>query len=169
MIKEIKTEKFEGLAVLVPDDAEDFDRECVSDEDFFQLNYLMINNDEESGFHGEPTVYSIDMPCNFEIIGKSTELTEEQCADIVGLSFGVNNIYKSYEDITAVDTAKESFASLMQSIGAYSVNPYPKPDINSEKYVPISDDAKDTLFMNDWDQWETAQEHTGTWLILKRI
>lgn len=101
MIKEIKTEKFEGLAVLVPD-------YYVSS--FFNMGYLVVKVENEKTFIGEDemfppdklqkaldrvnklpehvTIPAIKLPDgDFMVLGKSTELTEEHLALILPDTF----------------------------------------------------------------------------------
>lgn len=131
MIKEIKTEKFEGLALLVPDNTYNHQLEYVKYSDgkeYFMLNYNFGKN-HIGGFvlwykdFGGRKKYPKEG--ELFLLGKSTELTEEQCAVIVCIGMDYYEpAYKNYAaDNDAIfkypfDTAKESFNSLMQSTGA---------------------------------------------------
>jgi len=166
MIKEIKTEKFEGIAVLVPDGGYWPTLKYVKYSDgkeYHMVDYYFGPNHTGGfilwykDFGGRKKYPEKD---GLKVIGISSDIMEEECAEIVKDWIGYYPICYS---------SKEIFIKKLESLGCYSVNPFPKPDINAEKYTPISDDVKDTLFMNDWDQWENAQEHTGTWLILRKV
>lgn len=109
-IKQIKTEKFEGLAVLVPDGNEYWIDSKIT-------KFIHIG-------HIEGDAYTIELPFVCHYIAESTDLTEERCTDIVDrknwgyrhywndngfVPRGFNHVYRH---------AKESFASLMQSLEA---------------------------------------------------
>jgi len=154
MIKEIKTDKFEGLALLVPDNTS---------------NYRLM--DSVSLFSGDSSICKLPYRC--KILGKSTELTEEQCAEIVEMFSMEKRIngkktYVSYNSMGLHLTAKESFESLMQSLQCYSVNPYGE---NKPFYSGQSDydDPYGNKGRKEHEQWQQAQANTGTWVILKKI
>lgn len=164
MTQEIKTEKFEGLLVKYPDNTSDLVYPKIGMVDL----YFHLNNGEYE---------SVAIPQGkWKLLGNPFELSEAYCQLIVPL---IKRVYgRSYYDYTVVypngtfdyvGTAKQSFNSLLKSLQVYKENPYGKPDINTEKYFPISDDEKDTLFMNDWDKWEEAEERTGNWIILEKL
>lgn len=158
MTKEIKTEKFEGLVVLVPDDATDFRIDYAS--------YVVLSWSNETG----SDAFRLDN-CRYKILGKATELTEEQCADIMpGEDIGLlGMVFKNY--INPSDPfcdAKQSFKSFMHSLECYSVNPYgEKPEFVFGEYgkSPIEFNR----FELDMFKWQEAQSNTGTWLILKKL
>jgi len=170
MIKKIKTEKFEGLAVLVPDDAINFIFSV--DHTGKYLNWDDGLFDEEGFAEGGELFLTNDSRNKFKIVGKSTELTEEQCAEIV--SIGMDYYEPAYKNYVAeadslfkypFDTAKESFASLMESIGCYAVNPY-----GEKEPEDISDLGAFTQMMRQkWVKWQEAQKQTGIWVILKKL
>jgi hypothetical protein len=167
MIKEIKTETFEGLAVLVPDDARNFDigrwagRRLIFNQGKYEVDNMKTGSIE------------LSLDSEYEILGKATELTEEQCEDISPyecpnqwceggyIDQGYNE--KWICDYCQEEEDKESpnierFASLLQSLGCYAVNPY---------------GDKPSILNNDvWyseEQWQEAQANTGTWLIIGKI
>ncbi|SFE55466.1 hypothetical protein SAMN03003324_00876 [Pedobacter antarcticus] len=177
MIKELKTEKFEGLAVLVADGYYCAEIESVPEEKFFQLNFLLDNTDEESGFFGDPVVWSIELPFDCKILGKATDLTEYECAGIVQPLWNgfmnyllINEPVGNYKRLVK-ETTKESFDSLMQSLGCYPVNPF------AGIFTPrIAKDKKDLgsvlgeVIYNDMRElWKEAEANTGTWLILQKL
>jgi len=173
MMKEIKTEKFEGIAVFVGNDYYDF---AIKKSEFLYpgqnvLTYkspVIWDKYQKEGWSWETKCES-----GMEILGKSTELTEEQCANIIPSlvpgnvlkSIGVSVLYPMFNSDRKSLNAKTAFASLMQSIGAYSVNPY-----GEKEPEDISDLGAFTQMMRQkWKNWKQAQANTGTWLILRRV
>jgi len=161
MIKEIKTEKFSGLAMLVPDDATKFSLKKTKKGKPDQLHYFIPYTCDAVSNQRLVILPSED----YLFVGKATELTEEQCAEITPNSF-----YGRFIDYNMLEvncgTAKESFASLMQSLQCYSVNPLSDPEgtmRQGDGYVYYS--ASDEEF----EEYEKAQANTGTWLILKKL
>lgn len=163
-IKEIKTENFEGLAVLVPDDFKDY-----AGANNNELFYWTETCTQSTGDYP----YSVHVPNikEYKILGKANELTEEQCETITPCVYDgredvnvMGLIYECYDgsDFTC-NTAKESFASLMQSIRCYSVNPVPNPE-------PQFDERGNGGYCETWvKDYEKAQANTGTWIILKKL
>jgi len=160
MVKEIKTKKFEGLAVLVPDDAGKFSikktRKGYADQLHYYVPYTLdvVSNQRLVILQGE----------GYEVLGKATELTEEQCAEIV--DYKTTGYFKSYAYKNAdfiFNTAKESFTSLMQSLECYSVNPL-NPPIERLQYG-----GEYTMRQSEIDEYEEAQANTGTWIILRKL
>jgi len=105
-----------------------------------------------------------------ELIGLSTEITEEQARELVpklgGKLFdGDLNNYYSYPDYMTVnhpfdskqfETAKESLTSLLQANQIYSVNPCgEKPDMFNS--------------LINRTQWQEAEASTGNYLILTKL
>jgi len=99
---------------------------------------------------------------NYTDIGIYPELTEEQCEELVWSfrpGLGVVHLYKNYVGHDGLlKTAKESFASLMHSIGCYSENPYTHPS----KLSPIGYNKKKA-------KWKEAQSKLAKYLILKIV
>lgn len=171
MIKEIKTEKFEGLAVLVPE-------WYVSS--FANMGYLVIQVMNEKTFIGEDEMFPPDrleralervsklpeyitLPAiklpdgEYKILGKATELTEEQCAEIVS----------QMKDSTypfEVEEYKVTFENLMHSLECYSVNPCG----DKSSFLDMKAFEKVDAWLERAKKWQDAQENTGTWLILKK-
>jgi len=120
-IKEIKTEKFEGLALLVPDDANGFEIQDNPVEGGKFVAMLRGNPDYAC-------VFSPNLPYgDFKILGESTELTEDQCAEIVDSEDGsIHQVYgmcyKEYNPgikfAPYFNNAIASFTSLMRSLEA---------------------------------------------------
>lgn len=178
MIKQINTYKFEGLAVLVPDDA---DKICIShNAAWYNLSYRL------PGAKPMPFGWTHNQlpDCKWEILGKATELTEEQCAEIAHIGMDYHEpAYKNYiSESDAIfkypfGTAKESFSSFMDSIECYSINPYSDP---KERYRCRDCADSDGLCCNEdmikycdphihLEKYNEAQKNTGTWLILKKL
>jgi len=180
MIKEIKTEKFEGLAVLMPD-------RYVSA--FANMGYLVVKADNPATDIGEDEMFPPDrlekalarvsklpehitLPAiklpdgEFKILGKSKGLTEKQCAEIVeikkaGLFIDYMTEKPKYH-LRYCDSAKESFASLMQVNECYGINPF-EAVMNSKTVAGnrIADLSKEAYI--------TAESQTGTWIILQKL
>jgi hypothetical protein len=181
MIKEIKTEKFEGLAMLMPN-------WFVSA--FANMGYLVVQVQNEKTFMGEDQMFppdrlqraldrvnklpeNITLPAiklpdgDFKILGKATQLTEEQCEEVIPDPMirkpdNRKGFMIDIMDTEIYPTAKEAFSAFLDSLGCYSVNPYKKP----------ADD--DYSFYTDrnisiQEEWQEAQANTGTWLILQKL
>lgn len=162
MIKEIKTERFEGLAVLVP-------KGTLDNPPY--ITWLTPTAGIGNQWLGWTFKHGVELPQgSWEIIGKATELTEEQCAEIVDVAgffdFGFGR-YKSYsENDKSVIFAGQSFESLMKSLECYSVNPLPDPEDtmrqgNGYVYYGATDE--------EFEEYERIQSRTGSWIILKKI
>lgn len=164
MIKEIKTDRFEGLAVLVPEGLISIDMySAVSG------NYISCSNST-----------SIKIPNGkWHLVGNAKDFTEENAFLVVESFIKRVNIpqrHQGYMDSTqylnyysdlkfedSFSSAIESFESLMQSMGCYSVNPY------GEEPKDIPDlGAFTQAVRKQHQQWKKAQETTGTWIILKK-
>ena len=126
-IKEIKTEKFEGLAVLVPDGTANYELKYYKYSD--GKEYHSINYSFSERHTGGFLLWYKDFggrknyPKEGELVllGKATELTEEQCTEIVdkGQSYGYYDYYSEFvAGLTFWDKASLSFASLMRSLQA---------------------------------------------------
>lgn len=128
--------------------------------------HIVIPCESVNGFYHE---MNVKLSCgNWQYIGLSHELTEEQCAEIVdedeipwqGLAW-----YKNYLDRQTnrqIDTALDSFRSLMASIPIYEKN-------------PLGDDPQQAANMDYWDddvkgsnikKWQEAENVSGTWAVL---
>lgn len=107
----------------------------------------------------------------WQILGISTELTEEQCKplfkhkDGYGLSFELpkpNNRAGYFTALAAMEV-------LLEANQCFSKNPYgEKP--KREDFNSMSDKLyADNIF--DWklNKWQQAQQNTGTWLILRKL
>jgi len=112
MTKEIKTEKFKGIAILAPE----------IEEWGCELRGRTGRNTLLS-FYGNAE--AIELPDGeWEIINHSNpELTEEQCADILPKPLererdNIKGFMIDAMDTEIYSTAKEAFSFLMQSIGA---------------------------------------------------
>lgn len=154
-IKQINTGVAELLALKVPEGA----------TRFFVHPFMSIlgftKEDGSSGF------IEFDQPLTgpWELLGNYTELTEEQCREVVitnarGCFLTKSDAFDDYTNSDSFcDTAKEAFASLMQANACYSENPY--------KYGKPSIVNHDLWYSEE--QWQQAEANTGTWLILRKI
>lgn len=92
---------------------------------------------------------------NWQFIGLSHELTEEQCKIIVFKMPWGNDCYKNYELIDKPQfvgiNAKQSFDSLCRHMKIYNVNP-----VDSDQNI-----------LNMYSEWQEAQERTGSWAVLR--
>lgn len=156
MIKEVKTEKFEGLAVLVPDDAHTF---------FIHPLMCILGWTDGNGSNFSNLEY---LKC--EILGKATELTEEQCAEIINSDEWPMTVkgFLYWPDFNNIDdqvteTAKEAFETLTESMECYYENPI-APPIERLQYG-----GGYAMRQSEVDEYEKAQKQTGTWLILKKL
>jgi hypothetical protein len=161
IVKEIKTDRFKGLAVLVPNRASEFSIESPN------ILAFMLDN--------TPNDIKIDQlyGYTYEILGKATELTEDQCADITLLPMirekdGQLGFMISCMDIEIYPTAVSAVQDFMQSLECYSENPY------EESYNLIEEHFENnkcniTEVETVTELFEEAETNTGTWLILKKI
>lgn len=169
MIKEIKTEKFEGLAVLMP---ELFVKATA------YMGYLIVTIHNEASYIAEDQFFppdklqrALDRVRNipeykdvpyklpdgdYKVIGKATELTEEQCAQIVPQMKDTSYPFE-------IEEYKVTFDNLLQSMECYSVNPYG----DERKDVPDLG-AFTQMMRQKHREWQEAQANSGTWLILKK-
>jgi hypothetical protein len=162
-IKQISTGKAELLIVKVPEGAANF-------------AYLPVN---EMLQYDIPVNYVslIKLPQgNWQIVGISDQLTEEQCAELMqSESMVIDNSGNTTLYLSPVDyhaTAKEAFASLMQSNECYTLNPYagmftPRPP--QEDTGDLGKIIGDVIYNDMRDLFLAAEANTGTWLVLKRI
>lgn len=180
MTKEFELPSGKYVVVKVPDDAENFRISNVG-------KWLGFSHNNDGELYEESL---IDLPpLNWKLIAPIKDITEEQAATIVECDTAFK-IWKNY-DMTQLFAnqitfykAKESFTSLMQSLEIYSVNPYGEkaPELEPvccERYVsshfyenapvccgvPIPSDESRQLY----DLWQTAQENTANWVLLKKI
>jgi len=180
MIKEIKTEKFEGLAVLVPDDYAGSmanmgylvvmvtNPATLIHEKHFNSPYAIRKQlDRVSKLPDFVSLPAIKLPDgDYKILGKATDMTEEQCAEIVevkkaGLFIDYMTEKPKYH-LRYYDSAKESFASLMQVNECYRKNPFEAVFTNNTVFGNrIAECSKDAYI--------TADRSTGTWLILQKL
>jgi hypothetical protein len=159
MIKHIKTEKFEGLAVLVPDDARNFDigrwagRRLIFNQGKCEVDNMKTGSIE------------LGLDSEYEILGKANELTEEQRRSIVSFEYDnllfdcIGELFRNYLNHSdPVLDSVQAFNSLMESLECYSFNPYTHPS----KLSPIG-------YNKNKQKWKEAQANIGTWLIIGKI
>lgn len=152
MIKEIKTEKFEGLAVLVPDDAYDFTNNLAS----HQIDYVQDINFNESVLKMSGCIL-LKNHWNepIQILGKATELTEEQLELILPNTHPYRRPSHFYEILKANE--------------CYTVNPYGK---DKGLYIVhhLGDAATAAKIILAYQKkWDEAEATTGTWIILQKL
>ena len=177
MIKEIKTEKFEGLAVLVPDGFKsgvanmgyltgkmDNPATRIHEKHFNSPYAIQKQLDRVNKLPEYVDAPAIKLPeGDYKIIGKASELTEEQCKSIA-----------RQNPLMPVQTLKHRFAALMHSMECYPINPLGK---KPERMVPLMGRGSYTenqlerieRFNIELKIWEEAEKKTGTWLIIQKI
>lgn len=161
-IKQIDTGKCRLLAVMVPEGA------ILMPAIYPHVITYRIGNSMSSVFLPENWHH-----VNWQILGLSDELTEEQWRRLVDgkLDFldGFGSVMQ-YPDFTdkahCYLTAKESGLSLLEANECFSVNPYSDPGLTMKQgnrcvYYGASDE--------EFEIYEKAQQNTGTWLILRKL
>ena len=115
MIKIIKTEIFEGVAVLAPENAKDI---------------RMIHHNTKLGWLIDDRLFHETLLpyCNYLILGEANELAEEQCSEIVEatveiLDWPINTDMPNVREVTS----RESFKKLLYKIGCYTLDAFNKP------------------------------------------
>ena len=100
----------------------------------------------------------------WEILGDPFELSEAIYDFLMpGLIFGHTKIHKSYEDNTPVDTAKESFESLLYLLKVFKEHPLEDPGLTMKQgdgsvYYTASDE--------DFAEYAFLEERVGNWVLL---
>jgi len=130
MIKQIKTEKFEGLAVMVPEDANDFELSFWNYQRQMYLDtksVLIFESRSDRRKQIRQDRPHVILPENdYLVLGKATELTEERCAEIVPSiipgklmqSWGIKILYPMFNSEKKSLNASTAFSSLMEFVGA---------------------------------------------------
>lgn len=167
---EHKTEKGTLLWIKLPDD-------LVSFNQYEDMGYFVL--EIKSQILGNQNItqkwQNIRLEQGFQLIGLTSEVTEEQCKMMVPL---IKRVYgQSYYDYAIkfkvgygyVGTALESFKSLMQHKEVYEVNPVEKPEI--PKDTGYSDDKgafefKTESYNFSFKEWNESESRTGKWLVL---
>lgn len=160
-IKLIQTGKCEILVLKVPEGASKF---YIYEADWLQeehsLHWRMPDNTD-----GE--LYFSDAQSEYEILGISTELTEEQWRGVLPIRKfrGFRGLY--YEDYKGIRvflaSAKQSGISLLEANQCFSVNPIPQPEAQL-------DEQGNGGYCDTWvSKWQEAEYNTGKWLILKQL
>jgi len=142
MKKEIQTNGITILLVEVPEDAIGF---------IIDYLYLICNP-----YESDKKV--IELPqCQWEILGKSTELSEEQMKEILPIYEGAIRGYRIYTqrpDLLTKDI-QESYLSLLESNGIVDRNPISDEQKNVDRFWQV--------------EWQQAQSKVKHYLVLKRI
>ena len=90
----------------------------------------------------------------FNLIGLTSEFTEEQASKMVDNLDGYGLFFKDANGRSGHRLAQSAFKSLMQHLQVYEVNPH-----DEDKLVM-------TFLNNHKNRWEYAQERTGKWVVL---
>lgn len=108
----------------------------------------------------------IDLPKGpWQLLGIPTEIPEEVWQGIMHKQSTFGDYYYVGNG-RSFKTATEAAMSFLASHDVYSVNPYMKPDI---QYY-MSDSAFTTRnYHEKLEQWQQAQENTGTRVILRKL
>lgn len=164
-MKEIQTNGITILLVEVPEDAREFKIEnglLLFKADFIPFGIVILPQGQ------------------YQILGKSTELSEEQMKGICWqVSFGNYTGYKNYNQAKCSDfrdivessfsTVQESYLSLLEANGIVDRNMIDKPneaDILEEHEDWIYSRAK---YKSLLEQWQESQSKVKHYLVLKRI
>ena len=150
-MKEIQTNGITILLVEVPEDAKNF---TITEFDWFENApkwYLLHETIEDNC--GCP----IEFDGDWEILGKSTELSEEQMKEILPIYEGAIRGYRIYTqrpDLLTKDI-RESYLSLLEANGIVDRNPFDKSGMTfSSEYQ---------------NKWQEAQSKVKHYLVLKMI
>ena len=147
-MKEITTNNQTILLVEVPEDAIGF---------IIDYLYLICNP-----YESDKKV--IELPqCQWEILGKSTELSEEQMKEICPLYKSAivgYRIYNQRPDLLTKDI-QESYLSLLEANGIV--------DRNSASHPSDIDPTNRSHYDKIEQEWQQAQSKVKHYLVLKRI
>lgn len=107
----------------LPEGSKDFDFEIDTDEDWYYLTYMLMIDDEDSGFYGEDEQHSIQFPVgNWQIICTTKEVTRSQAAELVQW-FEIDS-QRGYRDYAHPDDLRypfrdpiSSWRSLLRAMG----------------------------------------------------
>jgi hypothetical protein len=156
--------------VLVPEGSHNFSTAVDSKGKYLQF-YIGEYGEDGDDLGGELKITD-DSRIKTNILGKATDLTEEQCAGIVSPLWNgfinyllINEPVGNYKRLVK-STAKDSFSSLMESMVYYSVNPFDEPFC--EDGCRCSDQQIDDCKVH-LSRWQEAQASTGSWLILQKL
>ena len=141
-MKEIKTNGITILLVEVPEDAREFKIEnglLLFKADFIPFGIVILPQGQ------------------YQILGKSTELSEEQMKEILPIYEGAIRGYRIYTqrpDLLTKDI-RESYLSLLEANGIVDRNPFDKSGMTfSSEYQ---------------NKWQEAQSKVKHYLVLKMI
>lgn len=156
-MKEITTNGITILLVEVPEDATKF----VTDWKFLIVDIF------------SPTQKMIPIPeGQYQILGKSTELSEEQMKEICEKEYfqGYFQGFCNYmsKQVTPL-TVQESYLSLLEANGMVDRCDIKKPD--EDYYMNKSTDRAYSRALYRWklEQWQEAQSKIKHYLVLKSI
>ena len=147
-MKEIQTNGITILLVEVPEDAKKF----VTDWKFLIVDIF------------SPTQKMIPIPeGQYQILGKSTELSDEQMKEILPIYEGAIRGYRIYTqrpDLLTKDI-RESYLSLLEANGIV--------DGNSASHPSDIDPTNRSHYDKIEQEWQQAQSKVKHYLVLKRI
>lgn len=159
MTQEIKTEKFEGLLVKVPEaDAYGF---RISYGSYVVLSWKHKSKSSDSYRITDNTSEK------WKIIGNPFELSEEECISILGDQH-YNEVLGYYLPVFGYwgykyyKTAIEALNTLLKSLQVYKENPYGNLFMRDE-------DAGSYKETELYPRWKIAQERTGSWILIQKI
>jgi len=159
MTQEFKTTKGSFLIVKVPEDT---------------CNYVVRQNAELSDlWYDDNNNISkwIDLPiARWQIVGDPFGLTEERYKELAmrsdrhpDLELYIDHMADSTRYVYLLKSAKEGFISLLNSLKIYQTNPIRKPE-------PQFDERGNGGYCQTWiNDYEEAQERTGSFILLKKI
>jgi len=157
---QFETSKVFGVFVMLPDGAKAWKNES------YHITTLWYKTEEMR------LPKAIDLPNeNYKILGFVSNLTDEQKERVVDSYHNeVGSLYVDYSTNTyQFMKVSESFASLLTSLNVLLVNPYKFPStIDHEFYDEPYDGTGfyQGLYSGAMEQWQTAQQHVGTWVLL---
>lgn len=159
-MKEITTNGIKILFVEVPEDANNFFM------DYFYLVYTSNNSGNK---------VALGLPqANYQILGKSTELSKEQMKEICATRFNGANYHDYLKENVWFKTVQESYLSLLEANGIVDRNEYELPESGRDKLYDSSEThGRSQAYHEEWHkrmrQWQESQSKVKTYLVLKRI
>jgi len=173
-MKGITTNGITILLVEVPEDAK---------EQWILNGFIHVGELQDDAF-------SIKLPSGqYQILGKSTELSEEQMKEICEKhpdSTFVHPIYNDYVKdgqftkgdgftslVLGYDNPGQSYLSLLEANGIVDRNPYELPESGRDKLYDSSEThGRSQVYHEEWHkrmkQWQEAQSKVKHYLVLKK-
>jgi len=164
MTQEIKTEKFEGLLVKVPDDTirstvymgylihkcHNFENGITDEQlaDYSKLTKYLKNHNPEKDYKE----VAVKLPDGqWKLIGNPFELREDQVLQIIPRMKDSGYPFE-------IEDWDESWLNTLDMLKVYEVNPYTHPS----KLSPVGYNKNKQL-------WKDAQERTANWVLIQKI